>query len=536
MENIRSRLKFGNKAEDVKLRKRKSQLYSKDAPCPLNCGAPGFRLALFVVAFRLANCFLVQSSFVPDEYWQSLEVSHHMVFRYPLLCLNQSDTYGYLTWEWKEGIRGYSYPLLFALCFTKHCNYIMNYDSVHLLKWLPRILQTLLAAFADFKFFFFIRNLENDDTAKWTFICHLSSWFSWFCCTRTLTNSMEATLTTLALCYFPLPGSKSQSSWKYLTLVALAILVRPTALIIWFPLIIYHFWQEENKLGLIIHRYAFIGALTLLISTMIDCMFYGKWTFVQLNFIKLNIFHGVADFYGSHPWHWYFTQGFPAVIGPHLPLFLHGCTVAFKRYKMLLFTIIWTLIVYSLLPHKEFRFIYPVLPLCIIFCGNSLASLKSWRPIVAGILAVSNLLPALYTGLIHQRGTLDVMDHLQSLCDINNSKNLQPNVLFLMPCHSTPYYSHLHCPITMRFLECPPKLGDSYVDEAAIFYDDPLQWLRAAFPYKSSLPSHLVMFDTLEKDISTFLQGNNFVRTAEIFHTHFPEGRVGRSIFIYERH
>ncbi|TNN87471.1 GPI mannosyltransferase 3 [Liparis tanakae] len=33
---------------------------------------------------KVINCFLVQTSFVPDEYWQSLEVSHRMVFEYPL--------------------------------------------------------------------------------------------------------------------------------------------------------------------------------------------------------------------------------------------------------------------------------------------------------------------------------------------------------------------------------------------------------------------------------------------------------------------
>lgn len=42
------------------------------------------RVVVLSVVFRLINCFLVQSSFVPDEYWQSLEVSHRMVFRYPL--------------------------------------------------------------------------------------------------------------------------------------------------------------------------------------------------------------------------------------------------------------------------------------------------------------------------------------------------------------------------------------------------------------------------------------------------------------------
>lgn len=30
-------------------------------------------------------------------------------------------------------------------------------------------------------------------------------------------------------------------------------------------------------------------------------------------------------------------------------------------------------------------------------------------------------------------------------------------ILFLMPCHSTPYYSSLHYNVTMRFLDCTPR-------------------------------------------------------------------------------
>ncbi|KAF0043228.1 hypothetical protein F2P81_004565 [Scophthalmus maximus] len=345
----------------------------------------------------------------------------------------------------------------------------LNLVRLALQKWLPRIIQALLAAFADVKFFFLIRTLESRDVAKWT-------------------------VSTVK--------QKPPTIKKYLTLVALAVVVRPTALIVWFPLLMYHFWQDDDKLRLITHNYIPIGASAVVISTVIDCIFYEKWTLVQFNFLKFNIFHSVADFYGSHPWHWYFTQGFVVVIGPHLPFFLHGCTVAYKRYKVLLAAVVWTIVVYSLLPHKEFRFIYPVLPFCMVFCGISLANLKVWRRAAALVLLVTNLVPALYTGLIHQRGTLDVMSHLHTLCDTSSSMSMspQPDVLFLMPCHSTPYYSHVHCPMKMKFLECPPDLGeDGYVDEAERFYDDPLHWLRTSFPYKSSLPTHLVLFDVLEK-------------------------------------
>ncbi|XP_023851325.1 GPI mannosyltransferase 3 isoform X3 [Salvelinus sp. IW2-2015] len=483
MEKIRARLNIGSKSEPVKLRKRKSQLYSKEETCPLDNGVLGVHVTVFTVAFRLINCFLVQTSFVPDEYWQSLEIAHLMVF-----------DYGYLTWEWTAGIRGFSYPLFFAAIYK--ILHFFTYDAVQLLVWLPRVVQALLSALADIKLYCLIQSLEHSDVAKWTYLCQLCSWFTWYCCTRTLTNTMETTLTTLALYYYPLPGSKTHSSTKYLILVALAVIVRPTALIVWLPLLVFHFWQEDNKLKLITHLCLPIGALTLGISTLIDCIFYGKWTLVQYNFLKLNVFHNVAEFYGSHPWH---------------------CCLA----------------------HKEFRFIYPVLPFCMVFCGIALVNLRTWRRPAACALLVSNLVPALYTGLLHQRGTLDVMGHLQTLCDDSDpSTPPLPEVLFLMPCHSTPFYSHIHCPMKMRFLECPPDLtGDkTYVDEAERFFADPHHWLRTSFPYKSMLPTHLVFFDVLEMELSAFLDGNRFMRSTEIFHTHVPEGRVGKSILVYQRH
>ena len=44
---------------------------------------PGVWLAS-VVVLRLASAPLNQTAFIPDEYWQSLEVAHRMVFGYPL--------------------------------------------------------------------------------------------------------------------------------------------------------------------------------------------------------------------------------------------------------------------------------------------------------------------------------------------------------------------------------------------------------------------------------------------------------------------
>lgn len=84
-----------------------------------------------------------------------------------------------------------------------------------------------------------------------------------------------------------------------------------------------------------------------------NCMYHQNYLFVflkcvlvQWNFLKFNVLHNVAEFYGAHPWHWYFTQGLLVVIGPHIPLFMHGCSLATKKHRILLITILWTTAIY----------------------------------------------------------------------------------------------------------------------------------------------------------------------------------------------
>nr|XP_045015868.1 GPI mannosyltransferase 3 isoform X4 [Jaculus jaculus] len=456
--------------EKVKLRKRKSALYA--GAQDQGSGGRGLLgentyLVLLTVAFRVLNCALVQTSFVPDEYWQSLEVAHRMVFNY-----------GYLTWEWTEQLRGYTYPLIFASIYK--ILYLLGKDSVQLLIWIPRLGQALLSAVADVRLYSLMKQLENQEVARW-------------------------------------------------------VAQRPGAAVIpWVPLLLRHFWQEQSKLNLLLHHFLPVGFVTLSLSLMIDRIFFGQWTLVQFNFLKFNVLQNLGTFYGSHPWHWYFSQGFPVVLGTHLPFFVHGCLRAPKRLQTLLLAVLWTLLVYSMLGHKEFRFIYPVVPFCMVFCGCSLAQLKTHRKAALGFLLLSNTSLALYTGLVHQRGTLDVMSHIQKLCQDRPSK---ASVFVMMPCHSTPHYSHIHCPLAMRFLQCPPDLTGKthYLDEAGMFYLNPLHWLHQEFQHNTSLPSHLIIFNVLEKEISAFLISRNYEKTAVFFHTHLPEGRTGSHVYVYER-
>lgn len=55
-----------------------------------NCS---WRLFAVLVVFRMGSALLNQTAFVPDEYWQSLEVAHHMVFGYPAHVIAIRTTY-----------------------------------------------------------------------------------------------------------------------------------------------------------------------------------------------------------------------------------------------------------------------------------------------------------------------------------------------------------------------------------------------------------------------------------------------------------
>ena len=118
---------------------------------------------------------------------------------------------------------------------------------------------------------------------------------------------------------------------------------------------------------------------------------------------------------------------------------------------------------FSFLGHKEFRFIFPMVPLAMCYCGLFLSSQAGpysnkmekpsegdlaavlrpgWKTkIIVFFLAITNIPLALYTCTVHQKGTVDVIEYIQ----VESSKrrsNDDMSVLFLMPCHSTPFYRY----------------------------------------------------------------------------------------------
>ncbi|KAF8653003.1 hypothetical protein HU200_062438 [Digitaria exilis] len=95
-----------------------------------------------------------------------------------------------------------------------------------------------------------------------------------------------------------------------------------------------------------------VGAIVLAVTTLLDWWIYGQQVIVPLNFLKFNLLSSGGDYYGTHVFHWYFTQGFPSMIWTFLPFAIFG--IVKSRERRISGLIAWVLGVYSILGLKEF--------------------------------------------------------------------------------------------------------------------------------------------------------------------------------------
>ncbi|ORY05367.1 hypothetical protein K493DRAFT_275165 [Basidiobolus meristosporus CBS 931.73] len=479
------------------------------------------RLFLGLWTFRLVNALSIQTFFVPDEYWQTLE------------------------------IRSFTHPLIFALSYE--ALKLWGLDNAKWLVLVPYIIQSFFAALLDLFTYKTASRIFGPTTGRYTLFCSVISWFNFFCSTRLLANSLETSLTAMALYYWPshsrTPTNQTEE-WlgqlsKALTLAALSCVLRPTTAVIWIFLGAILVVKRITYLIPILSRVITIGLLAVAGMVLIDYGFYGEWVFVPYQFYHFNVTQNISLFYGGHPWHWYLSQGLPIITTTFIPFWIYG--VVKSKHRELFYAAIWVLVGYSLLAHKEFRFIYIILPILLMYAGHGLAYVvngkwRKYKTYVIVFLAATNIPMAIYMTQVHQRGVVDVMDYLTQEAYRNEANGLPllKEIGFLMPCHSTPYYSHLHKNVDMWFITCEPPLHgvnmDKYKDESDLFYEDPAGFLDTNFePHgPRKWPTHLVFFEALRRSIHPKLESLGYQECARIFNSHFhDDSRRTGAVLVY---
>ncbi|KAB5558126.1 glycosyltransferase family 22 protein [Coniochaeta sp. 2T2.1] len=359
-----------------------------------------------------------------------------------------------------------------------------------------------------------------------------------------------------------------------LGLAAVAVLLRPTNIFIWLAIVTLALTRltldgisplRQSTLLVLVRETVVCGSAVLVASVVSDRLYFGFWTFPPYKWLYFNVSQSLAVFYGQMPWHYYLVQGIPLLTTTFLPFVLVGLYNAAtsspsssilqsNTLKTLSFAVLTTVGTLSLVSHKEVRFIYPLLPVLHVLAAPSIASFfttssttttshpsKATAPSqltttlrhkfsLANILTL-NLLLATYLSTFHQPATISVTSFLRheferlhpiilSLEPAPSSSPPSPEelfALFLTPCHSTPWRSHLVYPsLRARALTCEPPLHtapgsaerETYRDEADRFYDDGLKFLGEEVAWgKGEAPRFIVGFEGVEGVLREFLEG-----------------------------
>ena len=385
-----------------------------------------------------------------------------------------------------------------------------------------------------------------------------------------------------------------------LFLAATAVVLRPTNILIWLGLATITVTRltldgpsSSSFLSVaVVARLAAesigCGSIVLALSAVSDRLYYGIWTLPAYTFLDINLTQDVAVFYGRNDWHYYLSQGLPILTTTVLPFTLYGLyaaltaspgtsgivkkenrpsnspdkaqdpTLLCNARKALAFTVVSTIVIFSLTAHKEVRFISPLLPILLVLSAPHVAAFYTSPPIpeaeadqtgrkelavstqdpetkiiltnkpvaetttlrnkkLLGASLVFNAILATYLSLFHQPAALGVLDFLRNeyqrihhdwleipatqlpSYDVYPDAFVRANelaktqavlsdgdgdelfALFLVPCHTTPWRSHLVYPgLRARALTCEPPLNtpprsaerDAYLDENSRFYEE----------------------------------------------------------------
>lgn len=160
----------------------------------------------------------VRGYFTADEYWQSLEVAHRMVWGY-----------GHLTWEWQESaLRSVCHPALYAVLYKGLS--LLGWDSGWAVAYSPRLLGAVLLWISDLSLHSVARTLGGPVLARRALTLYVGSWFVLYAGSRSYSNCVEMVLNVVALhCWV------QGHFLRWNLAVAVGCLMRPTAALTWLP-------------------------------------------------------------------------------------------------------------------------------------------------------------------------------------------------------------------------------------------------------------------------------------------------------------
>ncbi|QRN98724.1 hypothetical protein JRI60_06740 [Archangium violaceum] len=300
----------------------------------------------------------------PDEVYQSLEPAHRLVFGY-----------GLRAWEFIEGARNWALPGLVAALFELATWVGLGEPRGYL--GLTRGVFALLGAATAWGSWRLARAygasaLASAAGASLFALTAVPLYFA----PRAMSENASALPVVLGLALALTPGASRRAGVAGASLLGLAVLLRLQNGVFCVGLlgvlVARRDWRGARDALAVLAGWAFLFGL-------LDRLTWGRWFHSAIVYLDFNLLQGKAALWGTAPFEYYGrvlmrSMGAVTVVGVGLSL------LAARRAPGLLGMAAAFFLLHALQPHKELRFLVPVLPLFAALAGVGLDAVLRHLP------------------------------------------------------------------------------------------------------------------------------------------------------------
>ncbi|HEX4803713.1 MAG TPA: hypothetical protein VFV14_09385 [Myxococcaceae bacterium] len=303
------------------------------------------------IALRLWLAFSDDGVHWPDEIYQTLEPAHRAAFGY-----------GLLAWEFLEGARSWALPGLIAglLKLTQ----VVGLDSPRAYLTVVRILFCAVGVATSVVVYRFARSSGASRlAASCGSACFSLMSIAIYFAPRAMSETSAALAAALGL-FLSLPSNASRAQlWLGASFLGLAVLFRLQCAVFCIGLLIVLLARGDRRpfaeALLVLGLWAFLFGL-------IDRLTWGQWFHSAIVYLRFNVFQGGSVRFGRSP-PGYFTLALLHTVGPLWPVIAGLSILAVRRTRALFGIALLFFIPHWVSPHKELRFLAPLIPLwCVL--------------------------------------------------------------------------------------------------------------------------------------------------------------------------
>jgi hypothetical protein len=313
----------------------------------------------------------------PDEIYQTLEPAHRAAFGY-----------GLLAWEFLEGARSWTLPGLIAgvLKLTQ----VVGLDSPRAYLTIVRILFCGVGVATSVVIYRFARSSGASGlAASCGSACFSLMSIAIYFAPRAMSETAAALAVAsgFALC---LPSNASRAQlWLGASLLGLAVLFRLQCAVFCVGLLLVLLVRGARR--------SFAEALVVFglwayLFGLIDRLTWGHWFHSAIAYLRFNVFQGGSVRFGRAP-AGYFTLALLHTMGPLWLVIAASSILAVRRARALFGIVLVFFIPHWLSPHKELRFLAPLIPLWCVLAAVGLQVLMDakarWIRVGAPALALA---------------------------------------------------------------------------------------------------------------------------------------------------